>query len=247
MRRFPIALAGAAVAACLAASVGPATARAATPGGLPDGVPPAALKPEPALPIPNSWPFPDAFPHTSGASRLVGGALEYSGFLYGDHGAAGFQVSQPVAGLAPTVGTYVYPAGPAAANGANIFRAAVGLTPSGSWWRVDWNTLNDPKVPIAEFGIDTGEGSTTTHWPAGAGITSQGLSTAIVVSAKGAWLVEPATGQRTPLPDPVIDMSARSFVVAVPSSVLSPTGTWRVRLAAGLADPTGESLSLIHI
>ena len=242
MRCVPlVALAGLVGISVVAPVVPAAAARATAVAGLPDGVPPAALRAEPALPVPAPWPFPDAFPRTSGASRLVGGAYEYSGFLYGDHGAAGVPVAPPVAGLAPTVGTYTYPAGPAMGNGANIFRAAIGRSGSGSWWRVDWNTLADPNVPIAEFGLSTGKGSVTTVWPAGAGVTSSGLDTAIVISAKGAWLIEPATGHRTALPAPVVDTAARSFLVQIPGSLLAPTGTWAVRLVAGVADAGGSS------
>ncbi|GAC1538484.1 MAG: hypothetical protein NVS3B12_23660 [Acidimicrobiales bacterium] len=224
----------------------PAEARtrsAATPAGLPDGVPPAALRAEPALPVPEGWPYPDAFPRTSGATRLASGALEYSGFLYGDHGAAGLPVQSPVAGLAPTVGTYAYPTGMALENGANIFRASVAPSKAGSLLRVDWNTLADKNVPIAEFGIDTGHGSTTRMWPAGAGVSSDGLSSTVLVSAKGAWLIDPATGQKTPLPAPVVDMDARTFLVTVPASLLDPTGTWKVRLVAGLANAAGDGFA----
>src|SRR5207244_2722726 len=147
------------------------------PAGMPDGVPPAALKPEPALPVPAGWPFPDAFPRTSGTVRLAGGALEWSDFLYDDHGAKGEPVDFPAAGLAPSVGTYTYASDAAKMNGADIFRAAVGLTPDASWWRVDWNTLVDPAVPIAEFALDTDDSTTTSGsvWPAAAGISSPGI------------------------------------------------------------------------
>ena len=240
---IPVILMPALAASALAAPAEARTTATAGHPGLPDGVPAAALRAEPALPVPAQWPFPDAFPRTSGATRLVSGALEYSGFLYGDHGAAGVPVNTPVAGLAPTVGTYEYPAGKASENGANIFRAAVAPSNGGSLWRVDWNTLADPSVPIAEFGIDTGHGSTTRAWPAGAGVSSDGLSQAILVSAKGAWLIDPATGQKTSLPAPVVDVNARAFLVSVPRSVLEPTGTWKVRLVAGLANPTGDAFA----
>ena len=112
-----------------------ATAAPPTPAmaisGLPANVPPAALRPEPSLPVPLGWPFPDAFPHTSGTFRLVGGALEWSDFLYDDHGAAGVRVAPPLVPLAPTYGTYVYPDGAAHGDGADVFRAAVGLDDGG--------------------------------------------------------------------------------------------------------------------
>lgn len=107
--------------------------------GMPEGVPAAALRPEPALPAPAGWPFGEEFPRTCGTSRFAGGALFWTDFLYDDHGATGVPVDIPTGGLVPPRGTYVYPAGPAARNGADIFRVAVGLTDTHTWWRVDWN------------------------------------------------------------------------------------------------------------
>src|SRR5437764_4262669 len=111
---------------------GPVPARGAAPAapplrGLPDGVPGAALKPEPALPAPAGWPFPEAFPRTMGFGRLDAGALYWTDFLYDDHGGRGVQTKPPATGLAPPAGSYVYPDGPAANNGADIFRLGVGL------------------------------------------------------------------------------------------------------------------------
>ena len=92
------------------------------------------------------------------SSRFAGGALFWTDFLYDDHGATGVPVDIPTGGLTPPRGTYVYPAGPAARNGADIFRVAVGLTETDTWWRIDWNTLLDPSVPIALFTFDTDRG-----------------------------------------------------------------------------------------
>jgi hypothetical protein len=152
--------------------------------GMPEGVPAAALRPEPALPAPASWPFGEDFPRTCGTSRFAGGALFWTDFLYDDHGATGVPVDIPTGGLVPPRGTYVYPAGPAARNGADIFRAAVGLTDTDTWWQVDWNTLLDPSVPIALFTFDTERAEAPTdHWPAGAGVRSAGIDLALLVSA----------------------------------------------------------------
>lgn len=108
------------------ASPGPPEPPPAAPvPGLPDNVPPAALRPEPSLPVPAGWPFPDAFPRTSGSLRLVDGALEWSDFLYADHGASGLLVAQPLVPLAPTYGTYVYPDGAAAGTAGPDARAVV--------------------------------------------------------------------------------------------------------------------------
>src|SRR5438445_6954696 len=104
------------------AVAGPATS------GLPSGVPPAALRPEPALPEPPAsvWPFPDDAPRTSGTGRMADGALWWSDFLYDDHGATGASVSFPITAGAPTWGTYTYANPAAKGNGADIFRAAIG-------------------------------------------------------------------------------------------------------------------------
>ena len=136
--------------------------------GMPEGVPAAALRPEPALPAPAEWPFGEEFPRTCGTSRFAGGALFWTDFLYDDHGATGVLVDIPTGGLVPPRGTYVYPAGPAARNGADIFRVAVGLTETHTWWRVDWNTLLDPSVPIALFTFDT-DRTESTHRPVAGG------------------------------------------------------------------------------
>jgi pimeloyl-ACP methyl ester carboxylesterase len=221
---------------------------------MPPGVPPAALSPPPPLPEPprSQWPFPPAaFPHTEGATRLAGGALYWTGFLYGDHGAKGIPVedSGPFgtgSSLSAPVGTYVYPPGPAQGNGANIFGAAVGVAEGRTWWRVDWNTLVSPDVPIAEWGIDTRVGPATAVWPGGAGVTSPGERVFLLVSAKGAWLID-AAGRETPVGTVggslYVDSAAKSFIVALPTTVLRPRGTWRVRLVAGLANAAGDGFA----
>ena len=84
-------------------------------------------------------------------------------------------------------GVASYPDGPAHGNGADIFRAAVGLTRHASYWRVDWNTLANPTVPIAEWTFDTDNDRSTgaSAWPASAGrAPPPGIDKALVVSAK---------------------------------------------------------------
>jgi pimeloyl-ACP methyl ester carboxylesterase len=212
-------------------------------GGMPEGVPPAALRREPRLPAPGGWPFGEEFPRTCGTGRFAGGAVFWTDFIYDDHGAFGFFVSLPTGGLAPPFGTYVYPDGPAARNGADVFRAAIGLTETDTWWRVDWNTLLDPSVPIALFALATGRGGPTTdEWPAGAGVRSAGIDTALLISHAGAWLIDLATEARTPVKH-IVDMESRSFLAQVPRSVVEPTGTWTVRLAAGLANAGGDGFT----
>ena len=207
--------------------------------GMPEGVPPAARRPEPQLPVPSNWPFGEEFPRTCGAGRLAGGALFWTDFLYDDHGATGL----PVGDLkiqAPPRGTYVYPHGPAAGNGADIFRVAIGLTDTHTWWRIDWNTLLDASVPIALFTFDTDPGRAgSEQWPAGAGVRSEGIDMALLVSGRGAALIDLRTRATTPVGHSV-DMGSRSFVAQVPRSLVEPTGNWTVRLGAGLANATGD-------
>ena len=216
--------------------------------GLPDGVPAAALRAEKPLPRAKGWPFAEAWSRTSGTGRLSGGAAYWSDFLYDDHGAIGPQVEQPIAALAATDGTYSYPAGPAKGNGADIFRNAVGVDAEASYWRVDWNTLVEPKVPVAEWALDTDASTATgaTTWPAGAGVRSAGLEKALLVSSRGAWLIDAVSGKRTDVSRGLtVDRSARSFVVRVPRSALPVGGSWRVRLAAGLANAAGDGFAAV--
>jgi pimeloyl-ACP methyl ester carboxylesterase len=206
--------------------------------GMPEGTPPAARRPEPQLPAPAGWPFGEEFPRTCGTARVAGGALFWTDFIYDDHGATGL----PVGDLkiqAPPRGTYVYPDGPAAGNGADIFRAAIGLTETHTWWRIDWNTLLDASVPIALFTFDTDiERTSSGQWPAGAGVRSEGIDMALLVSSSGARLIDLTTQAITPV-EHSVDMGSRSFVAQVPRSLAEPAGNWTVRLAAGLANAAG--------
>jgi pimeloyl-ACP methyl ester carboxylesterase len=210
---------------------------------MPEGVPVAALRPEPSLPAPAEWPYGEDFPRTCGTGRLAGGAVFWTDFLYDDHGARGIRWDLPSTAFSPPGGTYTYPDGPAAGNGADIFRTAIGLTETDSWWRVDWNTLLEPSVPIALFTMDTSPGQPgAREWPAGAGIRSAGIDLGLLVSGQGAWLIDVATGERQAL-EHFVDMEARSFLARLPRSSIDPTGTWTVRLAAGLANDAGDGFA----
>jgi pimeloyl-ACP methyl ester carboxylesterase len=210
--------------------------------GMPEGVPPAARRPEPQLPVPSGWPFGEEFPRTCGAGRVAGGALFWTDFLYDDHGATGV----PVGDLkiqAPPRGTYVYPDGPAARNGADIFRVAIGLTETHTWWRIDWNTLLDASVPVALFTFDTGrDWAGSDVWPAGAGVRSESIDMALLVSGSSAALIDLTTQVTTPV-EHSVDMGARSFVAQVPRSLVEPASSWTVRLAAGLANEAGDGFA----
>lgn len=211
--------------------------------GMPEGVPAAALRPEPKLPAPDGWPFGEDFPRTCGTGRYADGAFFWTDFLYDDHGATGLLVDIPTGGLVPPRGTYVYPDGPSARNGADIFRVAIGLTDTHTWWRVDWNTLLDASIPIALFTFDTDRvAAPTNKWPAKAGVTSAGIDTALIISGKGARLMDLTTQSSTPV-EHAVDMQSRSFLAKVPRSLVDPEGTWTVRLAAGLADDTGDTFA----
>lgn len=224
------------------------------PAGLPLGVPPAATETPATLPAPatSAWPFGETWSHTEGAGLLRNGADFWTDYVYDDHGAASPQalpVGSPslVADLAPTQGSYAYPAGSADGNGADIFRTATGVDDAASYWRVDWNTLADPKIPIAEWVLDTDNNpkTGTSTWPAGAGITSPGIDEALVVSGTGARLINGSTGAVTDVSsDLTVDLNSRSFIVRIPQPVLPVSGDWKIRMAAGLADATGQSFAM---
>lgn len=226
------------------------------PDDLPEHVPAAATRPTrevPALPAAD-WPFAEAFPRTAGTGRLADGASYWTDWVYDDRGA-----TTPVATsfnrrasqegfLAPSAGFYDYPEGPAAGNGADVFRAAVGRTTDASWWRVDWTTLTDPSVPLAVWTLDTDADPTTgtDQWPAGARVASAGIDVSLVVSGTSATLVD-ADGTTTDVVAQggrlVVDPDTRSFVVRVPDEVLPVAGEWTVRLGAGLAADDGTTLA----
>ncbi|HWC37869.1 MAG TPA: alpha/beta hydrolase-fold protein [Acidimicrobiales bacterium] len=218
-------------------------------GRMPEGVPPAALRPEPSLPAPVDWPFAESFPRTCGTGRLDAGAAYWTDFLYDDHGATGIPdvTLEPLALTIPR-GTYTYRKGPAAGNGADLFRAAVGLDTTFTWWRVDWNTLVDPSVPIAAWalGVDQAEDEVR-EWGAGTGIRSTGVDHVLLVSGTGAWLIDVVGGGRQPVTSVGgmhdVDLAARSFTVRLPRAALDPTGSWKVRLAAGLATESGDGFA----
>jgi predicted esterase len=242
-----------------ATAVAPATPAAAasattSTGGLPDGVPPAARRAEPALPVPAGWSFTDRFPRTSGVGRYVQGAFEWTDYLYDDHGATGAVVASPVAGLAPPKGTYVYPAGAADGNGADLFRIGVAADTTRSLWRVDWTTLDDPSIPIVAFAIDSDGNAATgaSSWGAGTGLTAPGIDHVLVVSSRGAWVTDLATNTTTSLGASAVtvDHSASraigSFVAQVPRAALPPlTGRWTIRAASGLATADGRSFAAV--
>jgi dienelactone hydrolase len=218
-------------------------------GALPAEAPPAAFRAEPALPAPAGWPFGEHFPRTSGTGRLKDGALFWSDFIYDDHGALGVPPAANF-GITNPIGTYRYPAGPPGHNGADIFRAGVARRGDLTWWRVDWNTLLERDVPIAAWAIDIDDDPSTGTgaWGAGTGLTSAGIDKRLIVSAKGAW-IEDADGRRTPIAEVggrmSVDLQARSFIAVIPSHLLAAGPRSRVRLAAGLANASGDGFAAV--
>jgi pimeloyl-ACP methyl ester carboxylesterase len=214
----------------------PSSAEVGT-GGLPAGTPPAARRTEPTLPVAEAWPFPETFPRTSGTGRYAGGALLWTDFLYDDNGA----ITGPAVGESPgafSFGTYQYPEPEQAGNGADIFRAAVGRDTRGTWWRVDWNTLVEPAVPAAAFGIDLdASGDDPAAWGGNVGLTSAGLDHTLVVTAAGAYLDGTRVAATT------VDEAARAFIVHLPTAVLAVAARSTVWLAAGLANPDGDAFA----
>ena len=210
--------------------------------GLPSGVPPAATTPPVTAPEPTSaqWPFPSDFSATEGTGLVQGGASLWTDFLYDDYGAADNGATQTgYSSLAPAHGSYSYPSG-VEGDTADIFRAAIGLTAHDTWWRVDWSTLPDPSQPIAEWTMTSGShpaGTTTTVWPANAGVTtSSGISYALAVTSKRAELLNAVTGRVMGTFIPTVVQGPNSFIVEIPRSVLPVSGSWKVQLAGGLAD-----------
>jgi hypothetical protein len=193
-------------------------------------------------PRPTHWPFIDEFPRVAGVGATGGGGFYWTDFIYDDRGARGRSTRSPATPLAPSHGTYEYGTTSAFGNGADIFRAAIGADVAATYWRVDWNTLADPAVPLAVWTID-GDADAATgvrNWPAGAGIRSAGIDHAVVVSATTASVVD-LVGSSLLAELPVgVDLEARSFTVRVPRAVLSLHGVSRVRLASGVANSTGR-------
>jgi hypothetical protein len=214
---------------------------------LPSDAPRALYRAEPKLPAANGWPGSNnAFSRTSGTGRLADGGLYWTDWQYDDHGTT---TASPggiaVTAGSPSFGTYIYPPGAACANGADIFRAAVLDRSKATYWRVDWNTLADPRVPIAEWTFDRDDNATTggSAWPAGAGLRSDGIDTVLTMSSRGARLLSVGSGKVLAKLPVTVDRAAQSFVTRIPKSLLRSSGSWRIRLAAGLSDATGSAFA----
>lgn len=225
--------------------------------GLPTGVPPAARARPAALPAPprRQWPFPSVFSHTEGTGRLDRGASLWTDFVYDDHGplgsAIGIAAASKASDLVPVHGGFAYPPGAARQNGADIFAAAVGYTRRATYWRVDWNTLVNRRIPVAEWTMtgDRRKGAprTAIAWPGNAGLTtSTGIQYALIVTARRARLVRAAAPAKSLLTvRTTVNMRTRSFIVRIPRRRLRVAGTWRVQLAAGLANASQSGFATV--
>jgi pimeloyl-ACP methyl ester carboxylesterase len=232
-------------AAFVLASTAPALA-ASHHRGLPGDAPRALYAAQPHLPGAAGWPGSNnAFSRTSGTGRVTDGGFYWTDWLYDDHGTTTTSLGDiSVTAGTPSFGTYTYPSGDHN-NGADIFRAAVLLRKHASYWRVDWNTLTDPAVPIAEWTFDRDNNTRTgaSAWPGSAGVHSAGIDTALLVSSHGAALINAASDTVIRRLPTTVGRSAHSFVVRIPRRVLAPHGDWRIRLAAGLANAAGNGFA----
>jgi poly(3-hydroxybutyrate) depolymerase len=219
----------------------------ARPADLPADAPQALYNAEPKLPAAAGWPGSNAaFSRTSGTGRLADGGLFWTDWLYDDHGTTTASTGDiSVTAGSPSFGLYTYPAGASHGNGADIWTAAVLDRPDATYWRVDWNTLADATVPIAEWTFDRDDNAATggSSWPGAAGVHSTGIDTALTMSSHGARLIAVATGKVLAKLPVTVDKASQSFVTRIPKSVLDPKGSWRIRLAAGLADSSGTGFA----
>lgn len=223
---------GALTASLLAAPAAASAAPTEAPPEIPAAAPPAAFLDEPELAAPAAWPFSEAFSRTSGTARHDDGALLWTDWLFDDTGD----------------GSMTYADEAAHANGADVFRAGIGVQGNSSFWRVDYATLADPSLPVAVWALDTDadESTGTSRWPGSAGVTSPGSDAFLIMSSAGLWL-EDADGKRTDLvargASIAVDEEAKSFVAQIPRSALRVGGTWTVRLATGIADEAGSGFA----
>ena len=80
-------------------------------------------------------------------------------------------------------------------------------------------------MPIALFPFDTDlQRAGAEEWPAGAGVHSEGIDLALLVSGSSARLIDLTTQAVTPV-EHSVDMGSRSFVAQVPRSLLEPAGS----------------------
>jgi hypothetical protein len=231
----------------LASARSAATPTPAVASGIPDGAALAARGTEPQLPAPAAWPFPDAFPRTSGSGHLARGALEWTDFLYDDHGATGATTNGQMGSGGRWKGTYNYASPAAHGNGADIFRLGVGIADGMTHWRVDWVTLDAPgSIPVISFGVVDPTSTAPVAWPGGAGVTVNGLLATVTASAKGAWLVQPS-GTAKPVSQlggtSHVDLKSRSFLVSLPRKALPARDVIRVAAVSGVADDTGHGFA----
>ena len=161
---------------------------------MPEGVPPAARRPEPQLPAPSEWPFGEEFPRTCGAGRLAGGALFWTDFLYDDHGATGMPVGDLKIQAPPP-------------RHLRLSRRARGPQRRRHLPRRH-RADRDPHLVAGRLEHAAGRlgadravhlrhrpraSRLAEEWPAGAGVRSAGIDMALLVSGSGAALIDLTT------------------------------------------------------
>src|SRR6202011_3083093 len=93
-------------------------------------------------------------------------------------------------------------------------------------------------IALFTFDTDRGQGGTD-QWPPGAAVRSAGIDLALRASVRRPRLIDLTTHSSTPV-EHAVDTASRSFLARLPRSLVEPTGTWTVRLAAGLANDGGD-------
>ena len=203
---------------------------------------PPAFTPPPELPAAPTaiWPFEMGAPKTSGMGRYAFGAYYWTDFLYDATGAKGSQPPPQNTG-SPTGGSFVYPAGDSEGNGADIFRIGIGADNSRSYWRVDWLSLKNADIPVAAFILDYEEGGTDalTAVPGIPNLRLEGTDAVLLISSAGAFLATSEATVEIPGSAVFTDESQGYLIAHIPTSQLSPSGTWNIQLASGLNDGSG--------
>ena len=119
--------------------------------------------------------------------------------------------------------------------------------PTGGWTGTRWQTPTS-RSPSGRSAHGLG-GTGERRRMAGQrrSVSSAGIQYALVVSAQHAQLLEVATGKPVSGAElhTEVNMAARSFIVRIPTSVLPVSGSWQVRLAAGLANAAGTEFATV--
>src|SRR3954454_4161443 len=172
----------------------------------------------------------------SGAQSYRGGEFVYQDYLYDDHGAIGLKDNNDPYGAnadlySPPQGTFTYPTAKIYANNAaDLLEFRTKPLPTGTAFRVTFNTLLDPAR--AAFTIALGTSASSVAWPYGAGVSSPAEyfltwhgTHADLVQAGGAHPALAFGGVH-------VDLLRRQVTVVVPHSAWNP-GRSKVRMTVG--------------